>query len=285
METLWAGVAAQQCTVGTDVVLEVLRHGIVDVAQRALGIELNWGTFANVQVEDLPKRPSDAQLARHFGSDGLDFEFVERRWAAGAPSSAVFTAESSVMRADWESNPDPDRYNPAIYVGEVRANYPTPVEWASQPISGFRVSVALSRWALYGRGQTLHWLAGALTSWAVNTAAAIDADCGFVALGNGSLKSEDSAWEAQQKLSPGLRDLRKFLWGFGWGTLLGPQHVTAVGGVEPLRTVAARVVELPGDRVWVDLGDDPAAVAPEQLVELEQVLDPVLRRQDSPRPA
>ncbi len=280
-ETLIAGVAAQQCTVSPATVLEWVRHGIEDVAQRALGIELTWHTFASLEVEDLPRRASEAQLTRHFGRDGLDYAFVERRWAQGEPGSAQFGAESKKMRDEWEADPDIERYNPAMDVGDVRANFPSPVPWTPEPVSGLRVGVALSRWALYGGGKRLDWLAGALTTWTLEAADALNADCGFVALGERGLHDDDSHWEYAHRLSPARRDLRQWLWGFGWGTLLGPTHVATLGGLDGLRPIAERIIERPDGRVWVELGPDPASVPTERLEELERQLGPVLRRGDS----
>lgn len=156
--------------------------------------------------------------------------------------------------------------------------------WASEPVGGLVVRVAMSRWALYGGGERLDWLAGALTGWVVNAAAALDADCGFVSLGADSLTYNVSPWESAHTLVPEYRNLERWLWGFGWGTLLGPRHLAAVGGPDALRTVSDRVHEVPGGRVWVDLGADPAAVPEEKLIALEHVLSPALRRADSERP-
>jgi hypothetical protein len=283
--TLVAGVAAQQCTVGTEQVLGALRRGIEDVAQRALGIELNWNTFAANQIEVDPARLSDQQIASHFGSDGIDLDFVARRWGSGEPASAVFSAESSVMRSSWESNPDPERFNPAMDVATVGASYPAKVPWASQPVSGLLVIVAISRWAIRGSGEQLDWLADALRSWAATSAEAINADCGFVALAaDQSLKSEDSPWESEQRLIPGYRDFQRYLWGCGWGTLLGPSHLATLGGLDTLRAIATRTIELPGGRAWIEISPDPADVPEERLAALQALLGPVLRRADSPRP-
>lgn len=109
--TLVAAVGAQRCRVGTDEVLDVLRHGVEDVAQRALGIELNWHTSALVTTDDL--RPANARAGT---ANGVDWGFVSHRLAAGPPESAAVTAESAVLRATFETNPIPERIHPRMYV-------------------------------------------------------------------------------------------------------------------------------------------------------------------------
>ena len=55
-------------------------------------------------------------------------------------------------------------------------------------------------------------------------------------------------------------------------------------GLDTLRAIAVRTIELPGDRAWIEISPDPADVPEERLAALQALLGPVLRRADSPRP-
>lgn len=257
-----------------DQVVDVVRAAVEGVVQRAMGIELTWGVSAFLRSDDLgawfPASPT--------GADGLDWEFVRGRLRHGQPQAIAVSAQSAVMRADFDRDPDPARINPRIYVADVHVSFPFEAPWATGPLGGLAVRAAMSRWAMYGGGERLDWIAPALHEWVVETSAALDADTGYVAADEHRLSDAGSDWERQHHLSPGYRDLRRRLWGFGWGTLLGPTQLAAVGGVERLREASDRIRPLPGGRAWVDLGEEPAAVPPEALRRLRVVLDPVLRR-------
>ena len=76
---------------------------------------------------------------------------------------------------------------------------------------------------------------------------------------------------------PGERDFARRLWGYGWGTLLSPALAEAVGGTAALGAVpGAGLLTGPGGQVWVQLGDDPAAVEPSAVAILRETLAPVL---------
>ncbi len=86
-----------------------------------------------------------------------------------------------------------------------------------------------------------------------------------------------SAWEIVAQVSPAHRDFVRYVWGYGWGTLLSAAQTDAVGGVERLRELPGAVLlQGPQGHLWVSLGDDPATVAPGSVEALRGVLAPVL---------
>lgn len=90
--------------------------------------------------------------------------------------------------------------------------------------------------------------------------------------------------ERERDLIASHRDFPRWLWGVGWGTLLGPAHVAAIRGPTSLEAVRGTVYQVPGGRWWVELGPDPAAVPEEQAAALLAALAPALRDADD-RPA
>jgi hypothetical protein len=165
-------------------------------------------------------------------------------------------------------------YNPRIDVGQVRADLPTPVAWRPELVGGLVVMVDMQRWAMYGGGKTLDWAVGRLEQWVLDAAEAIGATAGFVtAVEEDSHPTGGCPWELSQHLGPGYRDAATTVWGFGWGTLVGPVQLAAVGGVDALAPVASSIRELSGGRLWVRIGgEDPAAVTTSELDALEDVL-------------
>jgi hypothetical protein len=260
--------------VDIDVVLDVVRSAVERVVQQAMGIELNWHVSAFLRSDDLESaNPEPAK-----GAAGLDWEFVRSRLRSGRPTSIAVSAESSVMRADFDRDPNFDRMNPAMYVVDVNVRFPYDVAWATRPVGGLQVRTAMSRWAMYGGGERLEWIAPALAGWVLEAAERLGAGTGYVAADERFRSHDSSTWEVEHHLVPSYRDFGRWLWGYGWATLLGPAHLAAIGGVQRLREVSDRVHELPGGRAWVDLGPDPAGVLEDTLLHLRDVLGPALRR-------
>jgi len=178
----------------------------------------------------------------------------------------------------WEAfhqDPDMDRYNPRMYVVDVTASFP-PEKAVRWPSDALTVCVAMSRWAMYGGGERLDWIAPAITDWMLETGVALGADSGYVLADAPALTSDDDDWQQENGLRSGRRDPGRWLHAFGWGTLLGQDHLDAVGGIERLRAVSPLVTELPDGRAWVQLGDDPAGVTDDSVERLRSVLSPVL---------
>lgn len=257
-------------------VLETLCRGVDELVSRAVGIELSWSTTVVVHGDDLES--GRARLT----TDGLDWERVAARFAAGDPESVTLTAQSTEMREAYLADPDPERYDPRMYVAEVRATFPTRIPGGAEPSGGLRVRTTMSRWALFGGGDRLDWLAGPLRGWLAYGAETIGADTGYVAVEESSPTDDRSPVERERDLLASHRDFPRWLWGVGWGTLLGPGHVAAIGGPASLEAVEGTVYQVPGGRWWIELGPDPGAVREQQATALLAALAPALRDADDP---
>ncbi|MDQ0372685.1 hypothetical protein [Cellulomonas humilata] len=148
---------------------------------------------------------------------------------------------------------------------------------------GLVVGLSMHRWAMYGGGEDLVRVADAMTPWLLGAADRLGADTGYATLGRLTAEDSQSPWERATHCLPALRDVTRTLWGYGWGTLLSPVHVGAVGGravLETLRDVlpALRLRDAGGGRTWLTLGEDPATVRGEDVRALRAVLAPALPR-------
>lgn len=277
VEIVVAAVGARTAR-STESVIGVLRRGVEDLVQRSVGIELTWSTSGVTRGDDL------GSAERAVTTDGLDWRWLSRRLGADRPESVTLSAQFTVMRDAHLADPDPERYDPRMYVAEVSARFPAEVPWATAPVGGLRVRAAMSRWALYGGGEQLDWLQGQLRGWSVSAADALDADTGYAGVEDTGLSDDRSRLEVDRELIPSYRDFSRWLWGAGWGTLLGPAHLAAVGGPAGLRDLGATAQDLSGGRVWFELGPDPAAAPPDRLEALVRLLEPAIRGSDD-RPA
>lgn len=268
--TLVAALAVRTRPEGFEVddVIGAVRRAVEGVVQHAMGIEMTWSTHASVSSDDL-----ESGLATT-GADGLDWSFARGRLRSDAPETLAITGVSTVMYEAFHQDPDMDRYNPRMYVVDVDAQFPS--DGAVPPHDGLTVRIAMSRWAMYGGGERLDWIAPAITAWMLETGVALGADSGYVLADAPALTSDDTGWQRENGLRSGRRDPGRWLHAYGWGTLLGPRHLEAVGGIERVREMSPLVHELPGGRAWIQLGDDPAAVPPERLRRLRSTLSPVL---------
>lgn len=132
-----------------------------------------------------------------------------------------------------------------------------------------------------------------LVSWLQSTAGEADAPTGYLTVdflqaGPGAT----SPYEDAVMALPSERAPVNHVVGYGWGTLLGPAHVAALGGADTLQQApVVRRVALDDDRWWLELTNDPndlstmtalreflAPVLPEGLQDLEEYADePPLR--------
>ena len=252
-----------------DDAIGLVRRAVEGVVQPAMGIEITWHTHASVSSDDL-----ESGLAAT-GADGLDWSFAGGRLRADSPRTLAITGVSTVMYEAFHQNPDMERYNPRMYVVDVTASFP-PERAVRWPSDGLTVRVAMSRWAMYGGGERLDWIAPAIAAWMLDAGVALGADSGYVLAGASALTGDDNDWQQENGLRLGRHDPRRWLHAYGWGTLLGSGHLEVVGGIERLRAVSPLVTELPGGRAWVQLGDDPAGVTDDSMERLRSVLSAVL---------
>ncbi|MGV8979496.1 MAG: hypothetical protein ACOH17_15795 [Cellulomonas sp.] len=170
-----------------------------------------------------------------------------------------------------------DPVHPKFRVAEVVARFPAFVPELGRDVGGTSGQLSMQRWAMYGSGLDLPWFVGPLEEWLVDSAVALGAETGYVSLDKARAGDDQSAWERRARFSRTLRDPRRSLWGYGWGTLLSLAHRDLVGGVERLGSVpGARVREVAGDRTWLTLGPDPAQVPDSSMWALHEVLVPAL---------
>ncbi|WP_182111525.1 MULTISPECIES: hypothetical protein [unclassified Actinotalea] len=223
-----------------------------------MGVELSWST-AVVRAGQDPSGP--AALAR----DGLDWD----RLAPGEPLTTVRLLGVATALLDHPGHPK-------HLVAEVVASWPTTPPGHAPLRDGLTVALHMHRWAMYGGGEDLVRVAGFLTPWLLGAVDALRADTAYATLDRVQAEDGWSPWE-WVVAAPTERDLRSRLWGHGWGTLLGPAHLEAVGGAAALAGVpGAQVVPRPGGFVWVTLGDDPGAAGRADVAALREVLLPAL---------
>jgi len=254
----WYGGVSAPARVERDGVVEALRAG-VELVTSWIGVPVTWTTTAVVAEDDPWGRDFDVMRP------GLDWGFVAR---AGTPSSVTLTAVATQLAA----HPT----HPYHRVAEVHAAYPAQVD--GRDVGRMLVAASARQWALY-TGTDGPWFAAGLGPWVLAAADAIGADSGFANLGDGWATYEQSAWERHAGVpaasEPGL------LWGYGWGTLLSPGHLAAVGGAGALAAAlgdvpGAQLHERVGGQVWLTLGDDPTDVPDEALRTLHATLLPAL---------
>ncbi|WP_129336398.1 hypothetical protein [Cellulomonas endophytica] len=255
------GVAVAEAPAEADAVRHVLRRAVEDVVAACVGVDLTWWVQATTVADDLADpRPGLT------GRDGLDWAFLAER-GAGAPLRTMTAGALATALVDHPEHPQRP-------VAEVHAAWPVPT--AAGPVGGLTVAVHVQRWAMYGGGADLVRVTDRLVPWLLDAATTLGAGTGFVTLDRVRADDAESPWERVVGSSPGRRDLRRRLWGHGWGTLLGPEHLRAVGGEAALRALPGIRLRPAGDLVWATLGDDLAAVTPGDVARLRAVLEPAL---------
>lgn len=260
-----AGLVVQSSSCSDEDVVAVLREGVEGVVGQCMGVELTWTTSAIVGSDDLSSEYSDT------GRSGIDWDFALGR---GEPlrSVAVGATTTAMQGYHWHPKWAPVR---------VGARMPISVAHGRGDAGGLVVKVQMHRWAMYGGGENLVRVAGFVEPWLLGAAERLGADTGYVSLDRQNADGSESGWELATMCSPGLRDTTRTLWGYGWGTLLSPVHVAAIGGLgvlDVVREVAPGLEVRPvaGGRTWVRLGADPGGVTAEQVRALREVLLPAL---------
>ena len=259
---LFGGVAVQSSRPSDEDVVAVLRNGVERVVAQCMGIDLSWTTSAIVSSDDLHSETSGT------GRQGIDWEFALGR---GEPLESVTLMATATAMEGYHWHP---KWLPVV----VDAHLPH----GRGAGSGLVVGLSMHRWAMYDGGADLVRAAGFLEPWLLEAAERLGADTGFVTLDRVSANDVESPWERATGIGPSARDVTRTLWSYGWGTLLAPVHVEAVGGRAALEALGGTVdgvqVRDVGGRTWVTLGPDPGAVRPEDVRALREVLQPALPR-------
>ncbi|MBO3087114.1 hypothetical protein [Cellulomonas dongxiuzhuiae] len=262
---VFGGVAVQSSQPSDQAVVAVLRDGVERVVGHCLGVDLTWTTTAVVASDDLSTGNAD------IGRPGIDWDFALGR---GEPLVSVTATATAMEGYDW---------HPKWLPVTVRATMPVTVPHGRGDGGGLVVGLSMHSWALYGGGDDLIRVADVLTSWLLDAADRLGADTGYTTLDRVSAEDDQSPWERVTGCLPALRDVTQTLWGYGWGTLLSPVHVEAVGGravLESLREVlpAVDLRDVGGGRTWLTLGPDPASIRPGDVAALRHMLAPALPR-------
>ncbi|ABS04319.1 hypothetical protein [Kineococcus radiotolerans] len=99
-----------------------------------------------------------------------------------------------------------------------------------------------------------------------------------------SASNTSSAWEIAVGAPWWERDLRRTLWGYGWGVLLRPAHLEVIGGLPALRALLSvlpaggRVRENRDGSVWLQLSADIRTMTWQDVATTRGLLLPVLPR-------
>ena len=233
----------------TTQVVEALRVAVEEVVVPGIGLELDWETYLVTPADDLERG-----IGRR--SRGRDWDLL----LGGA-----------------------SRLEVGSLVGRRAGASPTlPPDLTASPVS-VRASV------LPGRPATLAWsvhewavvdwpaFVQQASTWLLTRADALGLGSGWIGLDVADAADPVSPWEAAVGVSPGERDLERYLWGYGWGTLLSATHAELVGGAQALASLpGAEVRTGPGGRVWLRLGPDPRNLDRAQVRVLRDLLHPVL---------
>jgi hypothetical protein len=252
---LLAALAIQGARPASADLVGALTTAVDEIVLPGLGAdELMWHTAIVTRTDDLERRPPPI--------------LIGREWArAGAVPDDLFESVAVAGLVPGRSTLPPDpKESPVHAVARVPTGGRGPVT----------IAVSVHEWALAG-GRVGPDVARAVSRWLLGTAERLDAETGYVTLDFVDAHDGTSAWEQVVQASPSQRDVSRTVWGYGWGTLLSASHVSAVGGASALSAVpGANVLVGPGGRMWVRLGDDPAAVTRPQVAALRMTLTPVL---------
>ncbi|WP_155856033.1 hypothetical protein [Cellulomonas sp. URHD0024] len=257
LPTFFVGVSAP-ARIDRDVAIETVRRA-VDLAAGWVGVDVTWSTFVSVDADD--PGTSMKKMTR----PGLDWEFASSR--PGMAQTISLTAVCTEL--------EPFPWRPDHVVAEVSARFPVFVAGQGREVGRMSVTVSVQRWAMYGSGENMRWIAGPAGPWVQQSTEVIGADSGYAILDRVRASDTESPLELHSTVPVAGFGSEPDLWGFGWGTLLSPSHLERIGGVGVLTGVAgAEVHDLPGGRVWVTLGDDPSAVTDETMWGLHAALQP-----------
>lgn len=247
---LLVGVALPAPPADPRAAVAALARAVEEVVMPAMFVELDWRTTIITPADDL-------EHGQGFQASGRDWDALLRA-AALLESGGVAGLRQDVPH---DLLPPDRTVNPVNAVVRLLPGRPARLAWS------------VHRWAVRD------WAAfvPAAARWLLETASALEAGSGFVTLDVLDALGDYSAWEIVAQVSPAHRDFVRYVWGYGWGTLLSAAHTDAVGGVERLRELPGAVLlQGPQGHLWVSLGDDPATVAPDSVEALRGVLAPVL---------
>lgn len=248
--------------VDREAAIEVLR-GAVDLANAWIGVDVTWSTFVSVGEDDM--RAPMEKMSR----PGLDWEFISTR--SGTAALILLTGVCTDL-ADYP-------WHPNHTVAEVAVWFPVFVAALGRDAGRMCVGVSVQRWAMYGSGENMPWIAGPVGPWVARSVEIMGADTGYAILDQVKGSHRQSPLESRSMPPAGGYGSVPDVWGYGWGTLLSPSHLERIGGVEGLP--GAHVEQLPGGRVWVTLGDDPSQVPEVAMWGLHEALQPAF---PAPRP-
>ena len=266
---MFGGVAVQSSRPTDEAVVAVLRAAVEHFVLQSIGIELTWTTSAIVGSDDLTSARTATKTAAG-GSTGTS------RSVSGEPLQSVTLSATATAMEGYHWHP---KWLPVT----VSATMPVAVPHGRGDGGGLVVGLSMHRWAMYGGGEDLVRVADLLTPWLLGAAHRLGADTGYATLDRVTAEDGQSPWATVTGCPPSLRDVTRTIWGYGWGTLLSPTHVAAVGGrgaLERLREVVPTLELRDGGagRTWLALGPDPAAVRPDHIAALRDVLVPALPR-------
>ena len=261
LPTFFVGVSAP-ARVDREVAIDVLRDAF-GLATSWIGVDITWSTFMSVVEDDV--RTPVGKMSR----PGLDWDFVSAR--TGTAKRIVLTGVCTAL-ADHPSHPNHT-------VAEVSVSFPVFVAGLGREVGRMSVAVSVQRWAMYGSGENMPWIAGPVGPWVMRSAEILGADTGYAILDQVMASDSQSPLERRSAPPVGGFGSGPDVWGYGWGTLLSPAHLDRIGDVGALE--GAHIEQLPGGGEWVTLGDDPSQVPEAAMWRLHEVLQPAF---PAPRP-
>jgi hypothetical protein len=250
---LLAALAVQDRRPAVPELVAAVRAALEDVVMPALAVAgLTWRTSLITRADDLERRAPAAHA-------GLD-------WPTALADDLFESLYIEGLLADRALVPHDPLRSPVHALARLPTTGTGPATLA----------VSCHEWVFEGAAISRP-VTQSMNAWVLTTAQRLDAETAYIALDYSDAWDPSSAWEQAVQAAPAHRDVTATIWGYGWATMLSAVHVVAVGGRDVLAAVpGVRLLEGPGGRLWVRLGDDPAGVTREQIAVLRQVLEPVL---------
>jgi hypothetical protein len=231
--------------------VEALESAVEEVVLPATFVDFDWRTTVITPADDLE-------------GDTSGLTTSTRQWARLRDAASVLESGGvGALRRDVPNGavpPDPTA-NPVNANVSLLPDRPATLTWS------------VHRWAVRDWPEFF----GAAKRWLLEAAQRLGADSGFITYDVHDAVDPSSVWEVVTGVAPGHRDFARKVWGYGWGTLLSRPLAESVGGVAAMKGLpGAGLLVGPGGQVWVQLGDDPAAVDRAAVAALRAVLTPVL---------
>lgn len=122
-------------------------------------------------------------------------------------------------------------------------------------------------------------LAARVVSWVEQARREINASTGYATVDQVQAgPTAMSPYEMAVMAPPAARESRHQVVGYGWGTLLGPDHVALLGGQASVEAAPVhRRIALDATHWWLELDHDPCRVSREAVANLRRYLSPLLR--------